>query len=135
MPYAPPFGSFGYYGLGGFAPDRSFGIYSRFSSFGGMGFYSSPVPFGRAGFGPYNRLGGYYPLGGFPAVVAATPVLPVAMIIAPPGKPAYIQQQHVSRSAPAPKTNYWYYCRNPEGYYPYVRKCPGGWLKVPPQPS
>ena len=32
---------------------------------------------------------------------------------------------------------YWYYCRGPEGYYPYVKQCPGGWLKVvpaPPQP-
>lgn len=32
------------------------------------------------------------------------------------------------------KTKYWYYCRNPEGYYPYIRKCPdNNWLKIPPQ--
>jgi len=27
---------------------------------------------------------------------------------------------------------YWYYCQNPEGYYPYVKTCPGGWMKVVP---
>ena len=33
---------------------------------------------------------------------------------------------------------YWYYCPNPQGYYPYVKKCPTGWMKVvpsPPQPD
>ena len=27
---------------------------------------------------------------------------------------------------------YWYYCRNPEGYYPYVERCPSGWMRVLP---
>jgi hypothetical protein len=43
---------------------------------------------------------------------------------------------------PAPQQpaepTYWYYCRAPEGYYPYVKQCPGGWMKVvptPPQPQ
>jgi hypothetical protein len=29
---------------------------------------------------------------------------------------------------------YWYYCQSPEGYYPYVKECPGGWQQVQPQP-
>lgn len=29
---------------------------------------------------------------------------------------------------------YWYYCRDPEGYYPYVTSCPGGWTRVNPVP-
>jgi hypothetical protein len=29
---------------------------------------------------------------------------------------------------------YWYYCTNPQGYSPYVKKCPTGWLKVVPAP-
>ncbi len=37
----------------------------------------------------------------------------------------YIQQEP---AAPA----YWYYCQNPQGYYPYVTQCPGGWLTVVP---
>jgi hypothetical protein len=27
---------------------------------------------------------------------------------------------------------YWYYCQNPQGYYPYVKSCPGGWMQVVP---
>ncbi|ACH37842.1 hypothetical protein Gbem_0819 [Citrifermentans bemidjiense Bem] len=30
------------------------------------------------------------------------------------------------------ETGYWYYCRNPQGYYPYVERCPSGWMKVVP---
>lgn len=30
------------------------------------------------------------------------------------------------------ETEYWYYCENPQGYYPYIRSCPGGWMKVVP---
>lgn len=29
---------------------------------------------------------------------------------------------------------YWYYCRNPRGYYPYVPRCYGYWHKVPAAP-
>ena len=36
--------------------------------------------------------------------------------------PAYVQPQ------------YWAYCQNPEGYYPYVQDCPGGWVPVVPAP-
>ena len=135
-PFYPfiPFSGFGYYGYGGFAPYNSFSFHSSFDSFGGMGFYSGYVPFGYAGFGPYGRFESYYPLGGFPAVMA-DPAFPVTMTSAPPSKPAYIQQQNVSQPAPEPKTNYWHYCRKPEGYYPYVRKCPDGWVKIPSQPS
>jgi hypothetical protein len=27
---------------------------------------------------------------------------------------------------------YWYYCTDPEGYHPYVKDCPQGWLQVVP---
>ncbi|HWR91636.1 MAG TPA: hypothetical protein VN300_04385 [Desulfobacterales bacterium] len=30
------------------------------------------------------------------------------------------------------EAEYWYYCENPQGYYPYIRSCPGGWMKVVP---
>ncbi len=30
-------------------------------------------------------------------------------------------------------TPYWYYCANPQGYYPYVPQCFGPWQPVPPQ--
>ena len=34
--------------------------------------------------------------------------------------------------------SYWYYCQDAQGYYPYVKSCPGGWTRVvptPPQPG
>ena len=30
------------------------------------------------------------------------------------------------------QTDYWYYCTDPQGYYPYVRECPQGWMQVVP---
>jgi hypothetical protein len=38
-------------------------------------------------------------------------------------------------SSPAAKeepAGYWYYCKEANGYYPYVKRCPGGWMKVVP---
>lgn len=33
---------------------------------------------------------------------------------------------------PAPSaTQYWYYCPNPAGYYPYVARCASEWRRVP----
>lgn len=29
---------------------------------------------------------------------------------------------------------YWYFCAAANGYYPYVRSCPGGWQAVPTTP-
>jgi len=29
-------------------------------------------------------------------------------------------------------SNYWYYCRDPAGYYPDAQTCPSGWLQVVP---
>lgn len=54
---------------------------------------------------------------------------PAPVIVTPPQPPVYIQR-------PAPKEqHYWYYCEDPKGYYPYVKECPKGWMKVvPPNP-
>jgi hypothetical protein len=47
--------------------------------------------------------------------------------------PAVIQQQPQEYVQPAPQEQYyWYFCQDPQGYYPYVKKCPKGWLKVVP---
>jgi hypothetical protein len=59
-----------------------------------------------------------------------------------PSYPAYqppvvIQQpeQYVVPESQPQQTSYWYYCQNPKGYYPYVKRCPGGWMKVVPSPA
>jgi len=52
-----------------------------------------------------------------------------------PTTPVIVQQPEVYTQPPAPRAepqNYWYFCRDPEGYYPYVKKCPKGWMKVVP---
>ena len=41
--------------------------------------------------------------------------------------PVYVQNPVYDQQA-----QYWAYCRSPQGYYPYVSECPGGWLPVAP---
>jgi hypothetical protein len=48
--------------------------------------------------------------------------------------PIYADQQPLVVEA-APASNYWYFCREANTYYPYVRQCPGGWEKVPAKPA
>ncbi len=46
--------------------------------------------------------------------------------------PIYIERaQPEAPTAPA----FWYYCRESQGYYPYVKDCPTAWERVAPQPS
>jgi len=39
---------------------------------------------------------------------------------------------YVQPAPQADETRYWYYCKESQGYYPTVKKCPGGWMKVVP---
>lgn len=53
------------------------------------------------------------------------------VVVAPSAPPVYIQQQQEPEAAqPQAQPDYWYYCNNPDGYYPYIKQCPGGWQKV-----
>lgn len=54
-------------------------------------------------------------------------------VVVPMTPPVYVQREEV-RPPAQPQTNYWHYCQDPDGYYPYVKQCPGGWLQVAPQP-
>jgi len=74
------------------------------------------------GYGPrsYWRttvvLGSWYPYGYCapgPVVVQQQP-------------PVYVQQEQE-------EPQYWYYCQESQAYYPYVKSCPGGWMKVVPE--
>lgn len=57
---------------------------------------------------------------------------PPVIVLPPESPPIYIEQQE----APAPpEQGYWYYCAGAKAYYPYVKECPEGWQKVPPQPA
>lgn len=67
----------------------------------------------------------YYPA---PVVVQAQP-------------PVYIEQEPQPPSTVPPETThsadaaaYWYFCRESNTYYPYVKSCAGPWQRVTPQP-
>jgi len=53
--------------------------------------------------------------------------------------PIVIQQQPPVYEQQAPQVEeqqyYWYFCPESKAYYPYVKQCPSGWLKVIPTPS
>ena len=54
-------------------------------------------------------------------------------VVVPQSPPVYIQQNDQDAQAPAGQ-GWWYFCRESNAYYPYVKHCPGGWEKVSPQP-
>jgi hypothetical protein len=92
---------------------------------GGYGWVRRPFLRPRIVFGGYygppilwpRRFAPFYGYGGPP--YAAPPV-----VIEQP--PVFVQQ-------PDPPA-YWYYCQDPQGYYPYVPQCATGWMQVvPPQ--
>jgi len=103
--------------FGGFGLGLGYGL-------GYGGYWPYYGGYGYGGYWPY--YGGYWPYdggygyggygGGYPPVT-------------------YIQQEDGAQAATESQTNYWHYCSNPEGYYPYVKKCPDGWLPVAPQPT
>lgn len=101
-------------GIGGYYNPWFWGSYYE------PGFWG-PYPYGYRSYG-YGYADPFYrPYYTYPPAVAA-----------PPQPSVYIQQQE---SKPAqPRTSYWYYCQEPEGYYPYVKECPRDWLQVAPQP-
>ena len=90
--------------------------------------------------GPYYPYPYYpYPYYAYPGPYYAYP--PVVIRQAPP--PVYIEQgtqpaqqsQQLQQPQQQPiQDNFWYHCDNPEGYYPYIKECPGGWQKVTPEP-
>ena len=98
-----------YYGTG-------FGYWGAWNYRWGSG-YGLPYPYG-------------YPFAfGFPVTYA-----PVVITSAPIMQ-TYIQQEPaVEAAAPtAPTVNYWYYCTEPAGYFPYVQNCNQAWMRVIPQ--
>jgi len=79
---------------------------------------------------------GFRPLG---VVVVPRVVVPVAPSWYPyppvviDAHPRVVERLPSIALPPSP-TSSWYYCDNPQGYYPYVQQCPGGWKQVPATP-
>jgi hypothetical protein len=74
------------------------------------------------------------PLGWYqPWYYAPPPVYyyPGPAVVAPPAPTVYVERSDVVPEGTAS----WYFCRESNGYYPYVKQCPGGWERVPAQPG
>jgi hypothetical protein len=70
----------------------------------------------------------YVPWYAYPAPVYYYPPAPVYM--QPPAPTQYIERGDTAPEGPGT----WYFCREANTYYPYVKHCPGGWSRVPAQP-
>ena len=68
----------------------------------------------------------------YPAYYPAPVYYPPAPVYAqPPAPPVYVERGDVVPEGPGT----WYFCRESNSYYPYVKQCPGGWTRVPARPS
>ena len=104
----------GYYGGHGW---RGYGYY------GGHGWKSVGV---SIGIGPY--WGPYWGSYGYPyAYSYGYPYTYPPQI--------YVQPSPRSSIQPPSSPPVWYYCEDPQGYYPHVQQCPGGWRTGTGAPS
>lgn len=79
--------------------------------------------------GPYYHP---YPAYSYPAY----PVYPPAVVVRPAPQ-VYVERddQVTLQQTPATPTQYWYFCRDSETYYPYVKECASPWQRVPARPT
>jgi|SRR5579872_2484843 len=112
-------------GHGDFHHDHDRHDFGRFG--GGFGFWDP-----WWGWGPADYWGdpyAYY----YPYPYAYYPPYPVNY--APPGYGAPPPQGSAPAQATvAPPPQYWYFCDNPHGYYPYVQNCSTAWKQVAATP-
>jgi hypothetical protein len=120
-------------------PRVSFGIGigitpSYYSPYYARTYYARPYYSGSY----YGRP--YYPYSSpyyYPEVVVNTVISPTppTIYVQQTDNPSSYQNQYASPSQPAsvtPETggNDWYYCNNPDGFYPAIRSCPAGWQRI-----
>jgi len=147
--------SHGGYSQGGYSQGgRYSGGYAR-------GGYSHGGYYGRGGYpgGYYGRggyAGGYYGRGWYPGwrypygsnfYFSGSVVWPAGAWWGTPYPYYYpydttrtvvIQQsptEYIQQDAGPEEPYYWYYCQKSQAYYPYVKQCPGGWMRVVPSPG
>jgi len=89
------------------------------------------------GWGPAVELGLGLGLWGLAYPYYGYPYYPyyTAPLVQQPSAEIYVEPNSQQSVAPT----YWFYCQDSNGYYPYVKKCPSGWMKVvpsaPPSPT
>jgi len=123
---------------GGYVGSRGGYVGSRGGYLGGRGGYIAPRYGGHVGSRHSSHFHGsiwigpglgfwdpfYYPYYSYPSYRYYSP--PTTVVV--PQQP----QEFIMQEPRQEETGFWYYCKNPEGYYPYVERCPSGWMKVLP---
>lgn len=102
--------------------------------YGGVGVYlGGPGPYWGPGYArPYYYPRPYYP---GPFYYPGPYYEPAPVVVMPAAPPVYIERSDEAVAQEPESGQFWYYCRSAKNYYPYVKECPGGWQKVPPQPA
>src|SRR5580658_1144994 len=90
---------------------------------GGWGPWYYPYPYYYGAYAPYAPYYPYSPYfyGGYGGYG-----------VAPAGPTQYVEQGQ--QTAPQAPSGSWYYCNDPQGYYPYVQQCRISWQRVSPTP-
>ncbi len=123
----------------------------RFLAFASAGLSIGLASFDAAAHGPRGRIGLGVHIGvpgpfywgpryyyGGPSFYYSPPPYYYSAPVIVEQPPVYVERGTNEPAAPATQPaspGDWYFCTDPEGYYPYVKQCPGGWRKVPAQPS
>lgn len=76
-----------------------------------------------------GRYGWWWIVGGF-WYFYPVPIYPYPTYV----PPAIVVEQAPPSPAGLPPAQYWYFCDNPPGYYPYVASCLVPWRPVPATP-
>jgi hypothetical protein len=86
-------------------------------------------------FNPGHFNPGHFPHRGSHARVIIVPPLvgyypPPVYYYSPPVAAQTAPMTFIEQESDGTTINYWYYCADPAGYYPYVQQCPAGWQVV-----
>ena len=102
------------------------GVYSGGGYRGGRSHFSGSIWIGP-GWGFWDPF--YYPYYPYYYPYPGYRYYPAPSVVVPQENEEYVAPEPESQQE---ETGYWYFCRKPEGYYPYVERCPSGWMKVVP---
>jgi len=69
-----------------------------------------------------------------PAFWYFPPALPPAAVTLPTAPTTYIERGDAQPAAGQAAGEWWYYCADSKGYYPYVKECAQAWQRVATEP-
>ncbi len=90
------------------------------------GYYYPRAPYAYPYYGPYPYAAPY-------PYVAPVVVQPAPVIVQPQATP-YVERTPMAQSS-GPADDSWFYCEKDKAYYPYVKQCAAGWVRVPARPA